>query len=211
MSDFSVADNVRQEIEEQGMDLVAKAQGASIVSQATYEAVADLAREAKAFLKEVDKVWKEPVEAAHRAHKAATTARKKQREPYEKAERICKSLLNEWDAEQRRIAAEKARKEEEERLEAAAIIAEAGNEKLADEIISAPVPPVIHVEKPSGVSYIDNWKARVIDPVAVPDFFGGMRLKIVDEKAINALAKAAKGQNPPAGIEYYNDRTTRII
>ncbi len=195
-----------EKLEVEGEELVREAKELTIISQATYEACAELARTAKAFQREVEKVWKEPVESAHRAHKAALAAKKKQLDPYKTVERICKTAMAEWDREQRRLAEERARKAEEERLRLAAEAEEKGNVAEVDIILNAPATIVEAPERPSGVVYVDNCKAAVVDLDAVPREY-----LVPDMQMLNRLAKASKGKNPPTGVRYYNDRTTRII
>ena len=129
------------------------------------------------------------------------------------AESLIKRSMLTYDREQ-----ERKRKEEEDRLRAAARAEQERLQKEAEEkaaqlaadgkteqaIEAAVVPvvplPTVHVEQPkiAGISRRQNWKARVVDPMKVPRQF-----LTVDEKALNAYAKATKGEVPVDGVEFY--------
>jgi hypothetical protein len=52
----------------------------------------------------------------------------------------------------------------------------------------------------AGVSIRKVWKAHVVDPSKVPGEFW-----VIDERLINADAKARSWSNPPPGVEYYQE------
>lgn len=118
-------------------------------------------------------------------------------------------------AEQRRLQAEadeRARKEAE-RLAARAEKAEQSGkaekaEALREEAagISAPVIQVASATpKIEGASVRKIWKARVIDSNRVPREF-----LVVNEKALDAFAKATKGAVPVAGVEFYEEANMAV-
>lgn len=45
-----------------------------------------------------------------------------------------------------------------------------------------------------------NWKAEVVDFAALSDEY-----KLPDMTTLNAMARSRKGQNPPAGVKFYDD------
>lgn len=122
-------------------------------------------------------------------------------------------LQDERAAEERRKA-EAAARVERERLQkeaedkAAALIAEGKTEEA--EAIQAVVPIVVPtmptvpaVQKVAGISYRTDWKFRVVDAALVPEEF-----KIVNEKALTALAKSTKGTKKVPGVEFYSEEVT---
>jgi hypothetical protein len=115
-------------------------------------------------------------------------------------------------AEQRKLQAEadeKARKEKErlEREAAKLKTPELREERLAQ--AAAVVAPVVTVapmaEKQKGESTRKIWKARVVDAAKVP-----RQWLMVNEKALDAYAKATKGVSPVSGVEFYEESQLAI-
>jgi hypothetical protein len=100
-------------------------------------------------------------------------------------------LLKEAEAEERRAAAANAK-----------ALAKA-------EIAAAVTTPVIEiaktVEKQNGESIAKIWKAKVIDAKIVP-----REWLIVDERAVNAFARATKGAKQIPGIEIYSESSLKV-
>jgi hypothetical protein len=118
-------------------------------------------------------------------------------------------------AEQRRlqaIADEQARKERE-KLEARAEKAEEkGKEEKAEalrEQAAEIVAPVVQVApstpKVAGTSVRKIWKARVIDVTLVPRQF-----LMVNEKALDAYAKATNGTQQVLGVQFYEEASLAV-
>ena len=224
----SVPQDEQDRTERNGAELVEKAETSVILNGGQYRVVNELRKLVKEFQKKVKEVWDPVCDNANKAHKTATAARKEQMAPFIEAEGICKKKLNEYDQEQERIrAAEEARlrkiREEAEReaqaaqdaklAEAARLDKEGKGEEataLLDDAVDIQneldIRPELVVEKdvPTGVTYIDNWKAEIVRPQDVPREFC-----IPDEKKLNAMAKAMKGENAPAGVIFVNRRIVR--
>ncbi len=64
--------------------------------------------------------------------------------------------------------------------------------------------------KSQGLSAKPVWKARVIDKVKLYNARPDLVELVPKEKDLNALAKSSEGQNPPDGIEFYQDVNVRI-
>lgn len=196
-----------KDIDALGKTLVSEVESITILSDEMYKAVAKVVKDAKAFQAEVDATFDPTIQAAHRAHKAALDAKKEKRAPFERAEKLGKAALLEWDEEQRRVAKERADKIEAEKLRKAEELAEAGQAEEADRILDTPPAIVDKPEAPAGVSYAQTpWKARIVDASKIPE-----RFKVVDIKALNAHARATKGKDPVPGVEFYRERTARVI
>jgi hypothetical protein len=100
-------------------------------------------------------------------------------------------LLKEAEAEERRASAANAKAEAKTEIAAA---------------VTAPVIEVAKtIEKQNGESTAKIWKARVIDANLVP-----REWLIVDEKAVNAFARATKGAKQIPGIEIYSESSLKI-
>lgn len=231
MSDIiikSVPQEEQDKAEQNGLVLVDKANTAVILTGGQYKEVNEIRKMAKDFQAAVKAVWDPVCENANKAHKTATAARKDQMAPFVEAETICKKKLNEYDMEQERIAREEAdrlrkirekderekREEQDRKLAEAAALEKAGKSEEATALLDDAVDiqeeletmPEIVVQKdvPTGVTYIDNWKAEVIHAHLVPREYC-----VPDEKMLNATAKATKGSAVIAGVRFYNNRTVR--
>ena len=211
---------------ETGNAIIERAKGFEIFLPGDYQIAIELIDIAKDFQVEVKKIWDPICEASNTAHKAATAGRKDQIEPFITAEKILKDKCNAFDLEQerrKREAEEKLRKEREEadrrareeadrKLEEAARLEAEGKIEEAEAVVTEAarvekmpemIPiPVFESATPEGVRYQDNWKAVIEDSAAVPREYC-----IPDQRRLDQLAKDKKGENPPAGVKFVNDRT----
>lgn len=148
---------------------------------------------------------------AHEAWKGVVALIKALTDPLDRARDLYQSKRITWSAEQERQrqkaehrAREAARREEEaRRLEEAIAIEEAGDPQLAEALLAEPVvaPPIILpslVPKLEGVSQRRTWKARVVDEASVP-----REWMAVDQKKLDAYARATRGSAHVPGVEFY--------
>ncbi len=211
---------------ENGASGLARAMDVVITLPGEYEDGIEYLDLAKAFQREVKKVWDPVCDASNRAHKAATAGRKEQLAPFAEAERIIKNKLNRYDLNQQRLKREaeekirsdraeadrKAREEADKKLEEAEALeaegkteeAEAVVEEAAREEKKVEAIPISTVETttPDGILYQDKWEAEVLDEQQVP-----RRFCISDMKKLNQCAKDWEGKNAPAGVRFVNNRT----
>lgn len=114
-----------------------------------------------------------------------------------------------------RLKIEQERKAEAERLEAAAMAALANSQpkaaeaafKAMEKIESAPIPAApapFAAASLKGISTATTWKGEVIDPALVPREF-----LMVNQRAIDAYAKAAKENAKTPGVRYYAEKNVR--
>jgi hypothetical protein len=180
----------------------------------------EMVKQIKSRRDEVVAFFSDTKNKAHAAWKAIVAQEKSFTDRLAGAERKIKQAVMAFDreqeairqTEQRRlqaIADENARKERE-RLEKLADqrktpeVKEAYREQAA--AVAAPVinlAPV--VPKVEGVSVRKTWKARVVDETNVPREF-----LMVNEKALDAYAKATKGKIEVAGVEFYEQESMAI-
>ncbi len=133
---------------------------------------------------------------------------RKERERIEAEARKRQAEENARLAEQHRLEreAEEAAKAGDLKASLAAARAAEHLEEDAAAALATPAPlalpvvvPVAKVSTP-GVSMRSNWKARVVDPAQVPRAF-----LVVDQAALDAQARATKGQGIIAGVEFFDD------
>lgn len=147
------------------------------------------------------------------AEQAAIEA-ENQRRAREHAEKV-------WQEEQ---AAAKRKRDEDEALAKAMKAEEAGNKAKADAILETiqptpppappPPPPPVQVAplRPAaaGVSYRDNWKAEVVDLMALVKAVASGQASIdylmPNNAMLNSLAKSKKETMAVPGVKAWNDR-----
>ena len=161
------------------------------------------------------KAWFKPSkDAAAKAHKAIVAQEKSVTNVLDEIERQAKVAVVGYDTEQESLRnAERARlqaiADAKARKEAARLQAEAAKLKTpelkeerlqqAEEVV-APVVQVAAPEAVKGASTRKTWKARVVDAALVPREY-----MTVNEKALNAVAKATKGSIKIEGVEFYSE------
>src|SRR4030066_1011262 len=192
-----------EEVAKESPDLVSRCKRCFITNQQQYETSAGLLNLIKEQKERIGLAYDSIVEKAHQAHKEAVAKRKEYLDPLEDAKKFVNKLMVDYVTEQERLAKieqkrlqdilDKAAEAEKKKLEAKIERAEAsGKEEKAEALKErldnvAPVSaPVIapQIETPKGISYKDNWTAKIIDPNLVP-----REWCIPDEKTLNAFAK----------------------
>lgn len=193
--------------------LLMDAQELMINSPGSYTDAGTFLRLIKTRRAKIADTFNEPINAAHRAHKAMLAAKQEHDKPAADAERIVKNKMGAYQAEEerkRRVEENRlreiARKEEEDRRLAEAAWLEAqGRKEQAEQVISAPVPtPTVvvpsQVPKAEGISTRKVWKYRIVDAALIPREY-----LIPDEKKIGAHARSmCKAAHIP-GIEFYSE------
>ena len=207
-----VAVNVVPEVNTKGLAAIEQANAFVIQTQEDAAAVDAFCVNLKALEKEVDAGYDDHIDAAFKAHKALVAKKKLYAEPIAQARSIAKGKLGVWQDKQRVIAEQeaaiaraKAKKDaEDEALARAARAAEFGDDKGADEIISAPVvvePVKVAAPAKTATVFQTRWKARVVNASLVPDEYW-----VLDEQKIGAVARATKGAIKIPGVEIYSER-----
>lgn len=125
------------------------------------------------------------------------------KEPLEKAETELSSALTTYreDTEQKRKDWEAKLQAKEDKKFAKAI------EKGKTPAI--PEPLQIHIESQpktiNGLTYVQTWKAEVVNLSQVP-----IQFLMANMPLLNEIASASKGQNPPSGVAFYQGTSTRV-
>jgi hypothetical protein len=147
-----------------------------VVDARTYELMANgvlLLRKAKKFFEE----RAEPrIKEAWQHHKNLVADLKKDLAPIEEAQSYGDRQLSAYDQEQERIAraeqarldAEKRKRDDEEKLQLAALAEQAGQKELANQILDTPntePSPVVQkaVPRVEGLTFREDWKFEVVD------------------------------------------------
>lgn len=197
---------------------LSQAKALQVIDQGTYINASAVLKNIKTTATAIAEKFADPKSKAAAAHKAIVAMEKEHLVPLGQAEQIIKGKMITWSEEQERIRRieearlrEEARKREEERMLAEATAAEADGDKAeADRLLAAPVEaPAINLPSATpavqGVSYAEVWRCEVVDPAAVPRQF-----LIVDEKSLNALARAQKGAFRVAGCKAVCEKQARV-
>ncbi|KKK56153.1 hypothetical protein LCGC14_3067370 [marine sediment metagenome] len=203
-------------IEESTALVVTEAQGITITDQDSYgyagAFLTDVLKPARA---EIDATFGKIIKKAHAAHKEAVGQRKRHEAPLIEAENIVKSIMGVYVIEQRRIAAEAdaerlrvAREEAETAaLAEAARLEDAGHTEAAEEMITAPVVPVVSAPPPEepkadGVSSRFVTKFKIIDARKITAAF-----MMPNEKKIGQIVRSmgADAAQLVGGIEVYEE------
>lgn len=159
------------------------------------------------------------VETAHTAHKAAVALRKSFLGPLEEAERLAKIKAGKWDrdqaeAEKARVEIEQAKANAETERERQRLLKRADTVKTPElaetlreqaEAIVAPVVQIATPAKVAGESARVTWKARVVDVSLVPREY-----MIVNETALQAMARATNGAIRVPGVEFYAESSLAV-
>ncbi len=211
--------NVEAEVVEDG-ELVLKktivdptvrdAKAFSVIDNASNEEAAGFLKKIKADQKEIKNFFAEMKEAAAAAHKAICNRENSLLKPLQESESLLKNKMSVfWEAQEKiRIEAERKAAEEAEKLNSEAVAAiKEGDEEKAQELttqanIRTAAVQVSAPQKVSGISVREVWKWEVTDINAVP-----RQYLIVNESALNAIAKSAKDTLKVPGIRFYAEKS----
>lgn len=192
---------------------LAKMPGAEIavIDQQSYEQAGEILRNIATVKKEIKALFAEPKKKAAEAHKAICSAENEVLAKVTARENeIRQKMSNYWQAEQKRIAAEqeRKRKEAEEMARIAAEAEAAGDEETAAEAVAIAAvteATVTEAPKAAGVSMREVWRAKVVDLNKVPREY-----LIVNQSALDALAKATKGSINIPGVEFIKEIVSSV-
>jgi hypothetical protein len=193
------------------------AAGAVVVrSDGDFERAADFLSGVVALKAEINAAFAPLVEAAHLAHKAATSQRAKALAPVEEAETAVRKALAAYQAEQE-MARVALLAEEERRLSAERAALEAQAEALEEEgahaaarslaIAAAKVQPepLRATPKQEGLSFRESWRFEVENLDQVPREY--LR---PDERKIGAAVAAFKGETKIPGVRVWGEKVVVV-
>jgi hypothetical protein len=195
-----------------------QAEGFTIKTQQDYDNAAELCKDIKAAISAFEKEWAPLKSKAYEAWKGLCAKENEMLGKYRKAE---SDLKKEMTAFQRqKLEEERLLREEQERwkkeqaeklLQDAAKAEEEGKMEHSDYLFEmAEQTQRMQFEQPKPVKTAGTatkriWKARVINASLVPISVAGAVIRPVDEKVLNDLARASKGNMTIPGVEFYED------
>jgi reverse gyrase len=185
-----------------------------VVDTTTYEQAGVMLKGIKALKANIQEYFKPLKDAANKAHKAITQREAEELAKLAPAMEHLSNTMSTWNQEQdrlRRIEQARleadARKLEEDRRIAEALLAEkAGDKAEAEAILSAPVivaPPIVQsaVPKVAGLAMRSTWKYRIVNEALIPREY-----LTIDAVKIGGVVRALKGNAKIPGIEVYEDK-----
>lgn len=203
----------QQELKEQALSIPEQARVITINDAESYERAGGILVRVKALRDKIDQVFDPIISAAFKAHKEAKSQKTKVEEPLVVAEGWLKPQLARWknEQEQKRREAEEAEREkarkvaEDAQINKAVKLEQSGNIAAAEKVINQPVrvPPVVkpsETPKIGGVSFRQNWKARIVDDSLIPRAY-----MVPDMVKINAHVRSMKQASNIPGVEAYSD------
>lgn len=202
-----------QQASELAMTLMDQAKAVVIKDHAGYEAAGAILVAVKDGIKQVKKYWEDPIKKQQAALDVLKDRKNLMLDPLIQAELRIKVLVSDYriKADKERAEAERVARqalEEKARAEQKALAKEMeafGNAEVAAKTATAPVivPPVIlqGAPKVSGIQFRDMWRAEVLDPMSVPREY-----LMVDEKKLDAIAKALKADARVPGVRFYSEK-----
>lgn len=210
-----------RKVREEVAPILAAAKALVVTDEATYQAALELGQECARRERHVEKVFKPAREAAHKAWKTITELLASFTDPLKEAKETCATKAKVWRREeearrQREQAAAQAlaqKKADEELLRHSVRLEEAGQPALAEEVLLAPVAPVVvpaaPIAAPVGTSYRENWQMEVTNFAALVKAVaaGELDLDVLqpNSKVLLARAKALKGAMKYPGVRVWDE------
>jgi len=190
--------------------VVQKAKAFAVIDNASNEAAAEFLKNIKSSQKQVKDFFAESKQKAAEAHKAICANENSMLKPLQESEALLKDKMSAFWIAQEKIRTEAERKAADAaaKLNAAALEAvEAGDEEKAQKLamesaMKAAEVQVSAPQKVSGISVREVWKWEVTDINAVPREY-----LVVNEQALNGIAKSAKDTLPIPGIRFYAEKS----
>lgn len=191
-----------------------------IKTQEQYDGAADILRNIKSQLKQLDEMRKSMTRPIDEAKAAVMNVFRPKEAQLKAAETSLKAGISRYAQEQerKRLALEaqlrEKQRKEQERLEARAAKAfEEGREEKAEELLSRvpPVPVVLSgAMRPEGISLKEYWKAEVVDfealVKAAAENDAYLPYLKADEQALGGLARALKTGAKVPGVRFFADQ-----
>jgi hypothetical protein len=194
-----------------------------ITTQEQFDAVNNEVVRIKSVRKQVQELFKDSKEQAHKAHAAICATEKKLLDPLDQAERQYNPMLINYTREQeqkRREEEARLQREVEEKAEAERqrLLAEAETAQdngaddskvaelisQAETVVAVPVIPTFRASKPVGITIANNWTYEITDEKLIPRAY-----LMVDEKKLAGQARATRDTVSIPGVRFYNAGSVR--
>lgn len=164
--------------------------------------------------KTIDAHFDDDISRAHQLHKSLVAKKKNYLEPVLSLANKLKASIGSWlkkkEAERQaviRAQEEAARKaEEDRRLAAAQEMQDQGEADVAEEILEAPIAPVIQAPPPApkaaSVTLKKTYRFEIVDPLKIPREY-----LCVDEVKIGRMVRASSGTLVIPGVRIIEEET----
>lgn len=220
-----------QELQATGEALAVQAGTLMVTDQPSFELAGAMLQTVKGYRNRVGEILDPIIKKAHETHRQALEAKKKLEEPAVRAELAIKGALTAYEQEQARLRRqaevlaekERARLEEEARLQAALEAEARGDRKVAEKILEAPHPPAPVFTPPAilpaapkaeGVSFRDQYRAEVTDLIllvkAVAAGEAPIGMLLPNLPMLNQMARALKEELRIPGVRVIADRVAMV-
>lgn len=193
-----------------------KAMAIKVVDKDTYISAGEQLKVIKGLRKEIELTFDPITKKAHATWKEAIAQRKKHDDPLTVAEKHIKSQMGAFiDAEEKRRKEEEAAMlaasqsdNEDERIETATKLEEAGQTEAAEAVLNqepAALPPAPESDlKIAGISHCDKWSAQVVDLKSLVEAVAvgkaPSKAVIADEKWLNKQAAQLQKEMQYPGV-----------
>ena len=202
-------------IEDEKSLVLQEAEKIVINNQDQYKQAGEFFESVNALIKKAKECFDPIVEAAYKAHKQAVAKRDEVIKPLEQAKSKVKMLMIEYTEKIAREAAEAKRKAEEEerkkleeqRLQQAIELENAGMKEAAEAVLETPVVPLVYLPaeptlpKVNGFKSRTVWKFKIVNESIIPREY-----LIVDEVKIGQVVRAMKNLTKIPGVEVYEEK-----
>ncbi len=206
-----------KEVTEKAVALVEQAKGIVILDDEQYAAAAEFLKGIVDLRREIKAVFDPIVDAAHKAHKAATAQRAAALKPVEEAEAIARRAVAKYREEQEAAKAAAIKEEEERRaLEQTALEVTAESAIAAGDLEEAKAiyrdlhqlmkePSVQVTPKVEGVTFREIWRFEITDEKALPREY-----LTPDLKKIGGYVSAMKGESNIPGVRVWAEKVVAV-
>jgi len=213
-----VVKRVDERLDLRAAGILAKARAFTILDRDDYSLADKILSEGAAIIKGIKLIHDPICKATNTAHKTAMGARKILIDPVDQACKIISTLMGNFKldefhrvAEKQQTLVKKAQKEQEDHAfnQAAEMEKEGAPKELVEAVLKMAEDPVqitqpVDQELRSKNSFTPSWDIEVLDKALVPDYY-----KTVNEGALRAAVKAAKGNITIPGIRVFDTFKTR--
>lgn len=196
-------------IEKTKLTTIQKAHQIEIHNQGDLGAAAEIVKGIKNLIAEIQKVFNPIVDAAHKAHLEATSARNQALNPLRDAEVIIKSKIATFhQVEQARLALEERERQEQQRKLDDQYQSRMDKAKRPERVIPPQIlAPVAPMAKAAGVSIREGWGFEVVDTMKLPPKYW---VRIVDTGSIQRDIDQAKGKIEIPGVRIFSKDTVAV-
>lgn len=216
------------DLERRVLSLPDQARSLKVYDQETYNLATGRLRGCVSLRIEIVDHHKDMKSKAYQAHQAVCAAEKKLLDPVAEAEAILKHSIAVFETEQKRIederrrqaeAEERARAEAEREREIEAAEAAGADAEEVAAICAEPLPlkaptlPEPTFQRARGISTANPWKAECTSLQllvrAIAKGEANIGLVMVNQPALNALARSTRGTLTVPGIKFFSEANVR--